>query len=117
MRYQMLIGGKGIVLGKNIVEAKSMVARLRGLMFKKSFDDFDGMIICHCRSIHTFFMHMSIHAIFVDKSFRIVRIYRNLRPWRITSVVFKAESVLEISASTNIVTVEEGDGIEAICLN
>ena len=86
-------------------------------MFQSSFEHFDGMIIIPCNSIHTFFMKMPIHAIFLDKMDRVVKIYENLRPWKTTPVFFNAKKVLEISVKRDISNLKEGDYLEVICLS
>ena len=117
MVLKIVARDKDITLGENIIEAKSFIVRLKGLMFQNSFKGFDGMMIVPCNSIHTFFMRMSIHAIFLDKLNRVVKIYNNLKPWRITPIFLKAEKVLEISAEKEILELKEGDQLEVICLN
>ena len=115
--FKVIVRERNITLGENVVEAKTLCHRLKGLMGQSSFRDFDGMIIAPCNSIHTFFMRMSIHAIFLDELNKVVKIYQNLRPWRVTPILFKAEKVLEISNKKNISSLQEGDVLEVICLS
>ncbi|MCY4644880.1 MAG: DUF192 domain-containing protein [Bacteriovoracales bacterium] len=115
--FRVIVKKKNIILGEKVVEATSFIKRLCGLMFQSSFTKFDGMMIAPCNSIHTFFMKMPIHAIFLDKYNRIVKIYEYLVPWRITRIIFKAEKVLEISTQKNISNLKEGDLVEVICLS
>ena len=110
--FKVIVKGKDIVLGEKVIEARSLLERLRGLMFQSSFKGLDGMMIIPCSSIHTFFMKMSIHAIFLDKMNRVIKIYENLGPWRVTAIFFNAQKVLEISSEKNISSLEEGDYIE-----
>ena len=110
--FKVVVKGKEIILGEKVIEARSMLERLQGLMFKNSFEGFDGMIITPCCSIHTFFMKMSIHAIFLDKMNRVVKIYEGLGPWRVTPIFFNAQKVLEISTEKDISSLKEGDYIE-----
>ena len=117
MIFKIVVKEKRIILGEKIVEARSFGKRLKGLMGQSSFKDFDGMMITPCHSIHTFFMKMTIHAIFLDKLNRVVKIYENLNPWKVTPIFFKAEKVLEISSKKNISSLREGDSLEVICLS
>ena len=110
--FKVIVKGKEIILGEQVIEARSMFERLRGLMFKNSFEGFDGMMIAPCRSIHTFFMKMSIHVIFLNKMNRVLKIYEDLGPWRVTPIFFNAQKVLEISTEKDISSLEEGDYID-----
>ena len=112
---KIIVKEKNIILGESIIEARSLFDRIKGLMFKKDFVNFDGMMLLHCNSIHTFFMKMPIHAIFLSNDNKIIKIYQNLKPWRITPMIFKARKVLEISTKKNISSVEPGDFLEVIC--
>ena len=55
--------------------------RLRGFMFKRKID----YCICfpRCNSIHTFFMFKNIDVIMADKDYKILYIFKKLRPFRI----------------------------------
>lgn len=54
--------------------------KLKGLMFKKSFDY--GVRI-RCNGIHTFFMFKAIDVVLTDKNNMILYIYKNVKPNRI----------------------------------
>ena len=54
--------------------------KFRGLMFKKGFD---YGIRLRSNGIHTFFMRKPINVILTDKDKKIVKIYYNLKPWRV----------------------------------
>ena len=117
MKFQIIVKEKEVILGEKVVAATSILQRLKGLMFQKSFENFDGMIISPCNSIHTFFMKMPIHVIFLNKFNRVIKVYKNLKPWRITPIFFSAEKVLELSIKRDISVLEVGDYVEVICLN
>lgn len=72
--------------------------RFVGLMGKRELADGAGLCLRPCSSIHMFFMRMSIDAVFLDKDGVVVRIYPSLRPWRVTRVVRKAKSCIELPA-------------------
>ncbi len=56
--------------------------RLTGIMFKHKKLDF---IICFpkCNSIHTFFCFQNLDIVMTDKSYKVLYIYKNFKPWRI----------------------------------
>ena len=104
----MKVVWKDIVVGENISLAKSFYSRLKGLMFQKEMNG-DGLLIDPCRSIHTFFMCFSIDVAFLDKKGTIVKIIRNLPPWRMTSFYISADQVLELKSGQIPSNVKEGD--------
>lgn len=96
--------------------ANNPISRMIGLMFKKEMKNYDGLLIRPCNSIHTFFMRFSIDAVFLNKDFKVIRIYRDLKPWRMTTIIWKANQVLELKAGTLPDNVKEGDSL-TVCTN
>ena len=47
-----------------------------------------------------FFMRIPLDAVFVDKEGRVVRIYAELKPWRMTLPVRNAKACIELPAGT-----------------
>jgi len=88
------------VLVENLVEAKGLWQRLKGLLGREQLNPNEGLWITSNDSIHTFFMKFSIDAIFMDKDFRVCELYHSLPPWRITKIVWRANSVIEVAAGT-----------------
>lgn len=86
------------VLADRALEARSFFARFKGLMGRKDFPFGEGLWIIPCNSIHTFFMRLPIDVLFLDSGLTVVKAFPALRPWRATSVYFKAKSVLELPA-------------------
>lgn len=69
---------------KNEIEikiCKNIFNRFLGLMFKRNFNY--GLCFPKCNSIHTFFMKEEIDIIMTDKNFKIIYIYKNLKPNKI----------------------------------
>ena len=104
------------IAGKAIL-ADSFFKRFKGLMFGKKMDGYDAIVIKPCKSIHTFFMRYSIDVIFLNKELKIIKINRNLRPWRITSVCLFAEQVIELESGRVDKNLKKGDELELICIN
>lgn len=111
---EMICRSKNINLGKNVKIAKTFWERFLGLMFSKDLVGFDGLLITHCNSIHTFFMNYSLDVVFMDKNFNIVKIIRNLKPRRMTGLYFKASQVLELKAGTLDKNITAGDKVECL---
>jgi uncharacterized membrane protein (UPF0127 family) len=43
---------------------------------------------------------MSIDVLFLDRNFKIVKVFYDLKPWRVTGIYFRSHQVLEMSAGT-----------------
>lgn len=86
--------------------ARTLFERIRGLIGTKSLPKGEGMLILRCNSIHTFFMSFPIDATFFDRDGNIVKVVRNIRPWRFfVWGGFRAVKVLETASAVGIVNV------------
>ena len=63
--------------------ARTYFQRARGLIGRKTLRPGTGMLILRCNAIHTFFMAFPIDATFYDRQDRVVKVVRNIRPWRL----------------------------------
>jgi uncharacterized protein len=99
----------------HVERASRLIDRMKGLLGRNELPEGNGLWIDHCNSIHTFFMRFPIDAVFVSKEGEVLRVYRNLKPFRLTRLVFKASSVLELPAGTLTgCPVEPGDRLEVL---
>lgn len=79
--------------------ARTLFARIKGLIGTKRLPLGEGMLILHCNAIHTFFMSFAIDATFLDRDDRVVKVVRNIRPWRpFVWGGFRAVKVLETAS-------------------
>ena len=86
--------------------ARTLFERIRGLIGTKSLPKGEGMLILGCNSIHTFFMSFPIDATFFDRDGNIVKVVRNIRPWRFfVWGGFRAVKVLETASAVGIANV------------
>ena len=72
--------------------------RLVGLLRDRALEHGDGLWIIPCNSIHSIGMRFIFDAVFLDKNLRVVHLVREMKPWRISKMVFSAHSVLELPA-------------------
>ncbi len=100
-----------------IVLADTFLSRLKGLMFLKKMDGFDGMLLSPCNSIHTFFMKFPIDVYFLDKNYQVIKIYENLGPWRITPIKIRSHFVLETKVNLLNQKIRIGDRVNIKCIN
>ena len=79
--------------GYKIIYCNNFKNRLIGLMFKKSFDY--GLLFDKCCAIHTFFMKRNIDVIFLDKNYKVIKRYNNVKKNKVL-ICLKANKVIEI---------------------
>jgi uncharacterized protein len=78
--------------------ADNPVTRLVGLLRDRQLAHGDGLWIVPCNSIHSFAMRFVFDAIFLDRDHRVVHLVPEMKPWRVSKLVFSAHSVLELPA-------------------
>jgi uncharacterized membrane protein (UPF0127 family) len=87
----------GVVVCEECLVAATPLARLRGLLGRKSLPSGQGILLRPAASIHTFFMRFSIDVVFLDEELCVVHIAADLRPWRAAGKR-GARAVLELPA-------------------
>ena len=71
------------VCGVRARVARSLFARIKGLIGLRGLPPGEGLLILRCNCIHTFFMRFAIDATFLDRDNRVVKTVRNIPPWRL----------------------------------
>ncbi len=88
--------------GRPVVEtvlvAESTSARMKGLLGRRGLDRRTGLLIRPCASIHMWFMRFPIDAAFLDRRQTVLRVARNLKPWRLAFAPRGTAAVLETAA-------------------
>ncbi|HAN10741.1 MAG TPA: DUF192 domain-containing protein [Clostridiales bacterium] len=84
------------VISQNVKVADTFWSRFMGLMFRKSIDNEEALVIEPCNNVHMFFMKFEIDVVFVDKDDTICYIQENLRTGHISKYVSKARYVVEL---------------------
>ena len=82
----------------DVKEVTSFKDRLLGLMFKKNIKK--GLLFKKCRSIHTFFMFDMIDVIATDKDDKIIKKYKNVKPWKILIAPKETYNIYELPKNT-----------------
>lgn len=108
---------KNEVICQKMMIANNILDRMKGLMFSKELPACDGFLISPCNSIHTFFMLYNLDVIFLDKNYYVIKVIYDLSPWKMTWIYFRANQVLEMKAGTLKKGIQNGDKLEAICIN
>lgn len=86
------------VLFSDVIRAESYFVRLIGLMGKKDFPENSVMWFTKCSSIQTCFMHFAIDCVFIDSDGKVLKVYHEIKPWRMTSPVWGATDAIEMKA-------------------
>ena len=88
----------GRVLAERAGRATDFFGRLRGLIGQRRLEEGEGLHLVPCRAIHTFFMRISIDAVFLDRDDGVLKTVGNIAPWRPLVTHSAARSVLELPA-------------------
>ena len=105
------------ILVANIRVASNFRDRIIGLMFSQNLGRFGGLLIIPCNSIHTFFMNYNLDVIFFSKNNKVIKIIREIKPWRITPIYFESSKVLEVMGGTLSEKIKEGDDLDFVCIS
>lgn len=77
--------------------ANTSETRRKGLLARTGLEPGEGLWILPCEAVHCFFMKFAIDVVFLDRQKRVVKLARNLKPWRIAGSL-RARSVVELPA-------------------
>jgi len=101
------------LLGEYVAEARTPLARTKGLLGTVTLPRGGGLWIFPCRSIHSFGMRYEFDAIFLDGDGTVVGAYPRFRKNRFSRIFRRASGVLELPAGTIFRTATQvGDLIE-----
>jgi len=87
---------KGTVVGDSIRLADSGLTRIVGLLGERALLPGDGLLIVPSQGVHTLGMLFPIDVVVVDGGWNVIAVCRELRPFRMTRVFWKAAAVLEV---------------------
>src|SRR5438045_8256912 len=87
----------GETLASDVSLATTRRERRRGLLGRTHLPLESALVLTPCHSIHTMFMRFAIDVVFVDGEGRILRIVRELPPWR-AAWARGARAVIELAA-------------------
>ena len=76
--------------------ADNYLTRVVGLLRDRQLELGDGLWIKPCNSIHSIGMKFVFDAVFLDHNLQVVHLMSDMKPWRISKIVFSAKSVLEV---------------------
>ena len=91
---------RGTVVGEYIRLADSALTGIVGLLGERDLPPGDGLLIVPCQGVHTLGMRFAIDIVVLDGEWNVIGIRRELRPFRLTRVFWRAAAVLELRAGT-----------------
>ncbi|GAC1340231.1 MAG: DUF192 domain-containing protein [Myxococcales bacterium] len=104
---------RGAVLATRVDEARTVLARLRGLLGRRALAEGEALLLAPCSSVHTFFMGFPIDVLFLDREGRAVGAIGSLKPWRATRIYGAAACAVELPAGALARSrTREGDAFE-----
>ncbi|MGC1783238.1 MAG: DUF192 domain-containing protein [Acidobacteriaceae bacterium] len=112
-RITIVNRSRAIVVGTRIEVADTFLTRLVGLLGRRRLHADSGLLIQPSSGVHTFGMRFPIDVVALDRKFRVLAVWHDLRPWRTSSVNWRTHAVLELSAGhLRACPMETGDQLE-----
>jgi uncharacterized membrane protein (UPF0127 family) len=113
--YKIMDHGETILLSGNITAADSFLKKLFGLVFSAPLKESEGLLINNCSSIHTFWMRYPIDVIFLDSGNRVIKFFKDLKPFRVTPFIRGAIKTVELkSGSMKACPIGTGDCLKFV---
>ncbi len=104
---------RATVLGQRIRVAETGLTRIVGLLGERELQPGDGLLIVPSQGVHTLGMQFPIDIAVLDSDWRVLATRRDMRPFRMTPIFWKAAAVLELpSGMLESTSTLVGDTIE-----
>ncbi|MEZ6129774.1 MAG: DUF192 domain-containing protein [Planctomycetaceae bacterium] len=113
--YQLINPDTAEVLVPQLQLAATFWTRFRGLQFQRELPPDEGLLVAPCRSVHTHWMRFAIDVVMIDAEGTVLKVRRNMKPWRACNGPKHTRAVLEVPAET--ATVREGDRVTIVAPN
>ncbi len=94
-------------LCESLEQARGIAEQGRGLLGRDRLEPGAGMLFENesflpLMWMHMFFMRFPIDIVFLDKDNRVLRINHSLKPWRLSSIAWRAKYALELEAGAAV---------------
>jgi uncharacterized membrane protein (UPF0127 family) len=89
---------RGSVVGDRVEVAETSSTRGKGLLGRAGLDAGAGLWIKPCSGVHMFGMKFPIDVIGLNGDREVIKLWPNLKPWRMSSISFRLRSVIELPA-------------------
>src|ERR1039457_1436820 len=91
---------RGTTVGDSVELADTSLKRMFGLLGRRGLDAGGGLWIRPSSGVHTFGMAFKIDVVGLDRDLKVIKLWRCLAPFRVTSVSLRIKSVLELPCGT-----------------
>ena len=91
---------RGTIVGDRIELADTSLKRMFWLLGRRGLDAGGGLWIKPSSGVHTFGMAFRIDVVGLDRDLKVIKLWRCLIPFRVTSVSLKMRSVIELPCGT-----------------
>ncbi len=103
------------LLSQRLQVAESFFERAKGLLGRKSLEADEALWIKPCNNIHTCFLNFHIDCVFVDRHLVVVKVFSDIKKFRMLGPFWKSTSVFELPAGAAIkFNVQVGDQIYVV---
>ena len=103
----------GTLIAENISMADNFWTRLSGYMFRKT-PHVPGILFEPASAMQTTFMFFELDIVFLTKENRVIKVLRNVKPWRHTWFYAKTRKALEMPAGELFSGLKPGDVLEIV---
>ncbi|HXH32267.1 MAG TPA: DUF192 domain-containing protein [Bacteriovoracaceae bacterium] len=107
------ISHKGKVISTDVSVADNFWSRLSGYMFKKE-PHVSGILFEPASAMQTTFMFFELDIVFLTKDNRVIKILRNVKPWRHTWFYSNTRKALEVPSGNIPLDLQVGDVLEIL---
>ena len=88
------------LVGDRLGRAHRPWSRAVGLLGRRSLSPGQGLVLVPCNSIHMLFMRFPVDVLYVDKRDQVVKVVRNLKPFRVSACLRGAHYTVELPVGT-----------------
>lgn len=96
MLSRLVLPERNLVLAGRLRTAGSAPGRMRGLLGRDPLGHGEGLLLSPCKQVHTFGMRYPIDVVFCDAQWRVTRVVRDMRPWRVSRIEWQARTAIEL---------------------
>ena len=94
--FRVMNTTRDTIVGNNIELADTSLKRMFGLLGRRGLDTGGGLWIKPSSGVHTVGMAFGIDVVGLDRNLKVIKLWRCLPPFRVTSVSLKLRSVIEL---------------------
>jgi uncharacterized membrane protein (UPF0127 family) len=107
------ISHKGKIIYTDVAVADNFWKRLSGYMFRKQ-PHVSGILFEPANAMQTSFMFFNLDIVFLTRENRVIKILRDVKPWRHTWFYPKTRKTLEVPSGKLPSDLGEGDILEIL---